>query len=110
MTILTKKTNNLHLNKIILIVISDGTLSDLMCRYSLFSVWTRIFTGQIWTSLPCNRNTSWLKRSKITYVNQKKIILFLSFDNQFSIFIIIGTGIWAVCNTCTNGHMATPMI
>lgn len=38
MTILTKKTNQLHLNKIILIVISDGTLSDLMYRYSLFSV------------------------------------------------------------------------
>lgn len=112
MTILTKKTNQLHLNKIILIVISDGTLSDLMCRYSLFSVWTRIFTGQICTSLPCNRNTSWLKRSNITYVNQKKENTkgFLSFDNQFSIFIIIGTGLWAVCNTCTNGHMATPMI
>lgn len=38
MTILTKKTNQLHLNKIILIVISDSTLSDYVCRYSLFSV------------------------------------------------------------------------
>lgn len=44
MTILTKKTNNLHLNKIILIVISDGTLSDLICRYRYVQVYLVIVT------------------------------------------------------------------
>lgn len=47
-------------------------MSEYMCRYSIFSVGTRSFTGQICTILHPNRNACWLKRSKSAYVDKNK--------------------------------------